>query len=68
VLSHFRGGGIEYLNDPDSYAGWSFYSPVRATQARQVEGQRSDKVAAQSLLFLFAFLFFSPLLSYSPAN
>jgi len=29
---------IAYLNDPDSYAGWSFYTPVRATQARQVEG------------------------------
>jgi len=26
VLSHFRGGGIAYLNDPDSYAGWSLYS------------------------------------------
>jgi len=38
VLSPFRGGGIVYLNDPDSYAGWSFYTPVRATQARQVEG------------------------------
>jgi len=37
-LSPFRGGGIEYLNDPDSYAGWSFCTPVRATQARQVEG------------------------------
>jgi len=35
VLSPFRGGGIAYLNDPDSYAGWSFYTPVRA---RQVEG------------------------------
>jgi len=38
VLSLFRGGGIVYLNDPDSYAGWSFYAPVRATQVRQVEG------------------------------
>jgi len=28
----------EYLNDPDSYAGWTFYTPVRATQTRQVEG------------------------------
>jgi len=40
VLSHFRGGGggeIAYLNDQDSYAGWSFNAPVRATQARQVE-------------------------------
>jgi len=34
VLSPFRGGGIAHLNDPDSYAGWSFYTPVRATQAR----------------------------------
>jgi len=24
ALSSFRGGGIEYLDDPDSYAGWSF--------------------------------------------
>jgi len=38
VLSPFRGGGIACLIDPDSYAGWSFYTPVRATQARQVEG------------------------------
>jgi len=38
VLSPFRGGGIAYLNDLDSYAGWSLYTPVGATQARQVEG------------------------------
>jgi len=38
VLSPFRGGGIVYLNNLDSYAGWSFYTPVRVTQARQVEG------------------------------
>jgi len=38
LLSPFRGGGIVYLNDPDSYGGWSFYTPVRAIQARQVEG------------------------------
>jgi len=31
------GGGIEYLSNPGSYAGWSFYTPVRASQARQVE-------------------------------
>jgi len=31
-------GGIAYLNDPDSNAGWSFYSPGRASQVRQVEG------------------------------
>jgi len=31
-------GGIEYLIDLDSYAGWSFYTPVRASQVRQVEG------------------------------
>jgi len=30
--------GIEYLNDPDNYAGWSFYTPGRASQARQVDG------------------------------
>jgi len=38
VLSPFRGGEIAYLNDPDNYAGWSFYTPVKATKARQVEG------------------------------
>jgi len=38
VLSPFRGGGIVYLSDPDSYVGWSFYTPVRVTQVRQVEG------------------------------
>jgi len=38
VLTPFRGGGIAYLNDPESYAGWSFHTPVRATQVRQVEG------------------------------
>jgi len=38
VLSPFRGGEIVYLNDPDNYAGWNFYTTVRATQARQVEG------------------------------
>jgi len=30
-------GGIAYLSDLASYAGWSFYTPVRATQAREVE-------------------------------
>jgi len=49
----FSWWGIAYLNDPDSYAGWSFYTPVRATQDRQVEGYRSDKVAAQSNLSLY---------------
>jgi len=38
VLSPFRRRGIVYLSDPDSYAGWSFYTPDRATQARQIEG------------------------------
>jgi len=38
VLSPFRGGWIAHLSDPDSYAGWSFYTLVRATQVRQVEG------------------------------
>jgi len=38
VLSPFRGGGgIAYLIDPDSYADWSFYTPGRASQVRQVE-------------------------------
>jgi len=34
----FSWWGIAYLDDPDSYAGWSFHTAVRATQARQVEG------------------------------
>jgi len=34
----FSWWAIAYLTDPDSYAGWSCYTPVRATQARQVEG------------------------------
>jgi len=38
MLSPFRGGRIEYLNDLDSYADWSFYTPVSASQVRQVEG------------------------------
>jgi len=33
----FSWWGIAYLSDPDIYAGWSIYAPVRATQARQVE-------------------------------
>jgi len=31
-------GRIACLSDPDSYAGLSFYTPVRASQAIQVEG------------------------------
>jgi len=43
VLSPFRGrgvcgGGIACLSDPDSYAGRSFNTPGRPSQARQVEG------------------------------
>jgi len=70
VLSPFRGGGIAYLSDLDSYAGWRFYTPVRATQVGQVEGYRSDKAAAHSLLalcfpifLLFTFLLFSSIIS-----
>jgi len=28
VLSPFRVGGIAYFNDPDSYAGWSFFISI----------------------------------------
>jgi len=59
VLSPFRGGGIAYLNDAVSYADWSFHTPGRASQVRTVEGQRSDKVAAQLLFLLLCY--FSPL-------
>jgi len=38
VLSLFRGRRIAYLNDSDSHAGWSFDTPGRVSQARQVEG------------------------------
>jgi len=58
VLSPFRGGGIVYLSDPDSYAGWSFYTPGRVRQS-------SSTVSSFSLLFsllyfpiLLLFLFF----------
>jgi len=34
----FSWWGDAYLNEPDSYAGWSFYIPGRASQVRQVEG------------------------------
>jgi len=37
VLSPFRGWWIVYLIDPDSYAGWCFYTPVRACQVKQAE-------------------------------
>jgi len=30
--------GIAYLSDQDSYAIWSFYTPVRASQVRQFKG------------------------------
>jgi len=30
--------GIAYLIDPGSYAGWSFYTPDRASHVRQIEG------------------------------
>jgi len=33
---------IAYLIDPDSYAGWSFYTPGWASQIRQVEGYRGQ--------------------------
>jgi len=62
VLSPFRGGGGLPTSMTRIAMLAGVYTLVRATQARQVEGERSDKVAAQ-LLFLFTLLFFSPLLS-----
>jgi len=40
VLSPFCGGGIVYLKDPDTNIAMlgGVYTPVRASQARQVEG------------------------------
>jgi len=58
--------GIAYLSDPYGYAGWSFCTPDWASPVRQVEGWRSDKVAAQSLsLYFSTFLPFTFLLFYS---
>jgi len=34
----FSWWGIAYLVDPHSYADWIFYSPDRASQAKEVEG------------------------------
>jgi len=64
MLSPFRGGGIAYLSDTDSYAGWSIYTPVRATQARQVEGKVQHSFYFSLLSYYFPTLlsYYSPLL------
>jgi len=36
-------GGIAYLNDPDSYAGWSFDTPVRAPKPDRLEDRGQIK-------------------------
>jgi len=33
----FSWWGNAYLSDSDSFAGWSYYTPVRDTQVRQIE-------------------------------
>jgi len=60
VLSPFRGAGIAYLSDQYSYAGWSFYTPVRATQERNRErglyeskGMKNRKVEKEKLCCYF---------------
>jgi len=37
-LSPFRGWGIAYLIDTDSFASWSIYTLGKASPVRQVEG------------------------------
>jgi len=36
-------GGIAYLSNPDSYAGWSFYTPVRATKPDRLKDRGQTK-------------------------
>jgi len=65
VLSPFRGGGIAYLIDPDSY------TPVRATQVSQkgwmIEVRQSSSTvysfSLPSFFLPFTFLFFFLLIS-----
>jgi len=38
IFHEIGGGGIAYPNELDSYAGWSLYTPGRASQVRKVEG------------------------------
>jgi len=49
-------GGIVYLNDPDSYAGWSFILLVGPP--------KSDKVAAQTFFTSLFFSYFSLLCAF----
>jgi len=43
VLSPFRGGGIVYLNDPDSYAGWSFVLLLGPPKSDRLNGRYQTK-------------------------
>jgi len=43
-LSPFHSGGIAYLNNPDSYAGWICYTPYKPDRLKD---KRSDNVAAK---------------------
>jgi len=56
-----------YLNDPDSYAGWSFILLLGPPKPDRLKDRGQTKYQ-HSLFFLFTFLFFSPLLSYYSAN
>jgi len=57
VLSPFRGGGIVYLNDLDSYAGWSFIFLIGPPKPDRLKDRGQTK---SSTLF---FPIFSSLLS-----
>jgi len=43
VLSPFRGGGIAYLSDPDSYAGWSFILLVEPPKSDRLKDRGQTK-------------------------
>jgi len=43
VLSPLRGGGIAYLNDPDSYAGWSLILLVGPPKSGRLKDRGQTK-------------------------
>jgi len=43
MLSHFRGGGIAYLKDPDSNAGWSFILLVGPPKSDRLKDRGQTK-------------------------
>jgi len=56
ICCHLFVVGVADLTDPDSYAVWSFYTPDRVFHVGQVEGKRSEKVAAHQGRSDFSFI------------